>query len=99
VGPTAASLRWRWGWLADRVQDDAVGDLADGRRRACGPGRGPAGPGEVEVAGPGELGGHVREGAGQLARGERAARVVESRAASRALLKLIRPGSSPGGAA
>lgn len=96
------------------MQGDAVGDLADGldgvlaagvaagaaaAAALAGPGRGPAGPGGVEVAGPGELGGHVRESAGQLGRGERAARVVESRAASRAPLKLIRPGSSPGGAA
>jgi hypothetical protein len=46
-----------------------------------------------------ELGEQVAQGCVQASRGERAARVAESRAAWMARVKLIRLGSSPGGAA
>ncbi len=58
-----------------------------------------AGPLRDEVGGADQLRGEVGHGAGQSLRGERAARVAESRAASRVRLKLTRPGSSPDGAA
>lgn len=101
----AASLRFEW------VEDDRVVDgagralvvlaagVAVGAAAFAGAWRGSAGPVWDQVAGLGQLAGEVVEGVGQSCRGERAARVTESRAASRARLKLIRPGSSPVGVA
>ena len=64
-------------------------------------GSGCAAPGPVgqQVAGLDQVGCEVCQGAPQSGWGERAARVAESRAASRARLKLTRPGSRPVGAA
>jgi len=56
-------------------------------------------PGGDQVVWLDQLGGQVRDGAGQACGGERAPRVRESRAASKVRLKLTRPGSSPDGAA
>jgi hypothetical protein len=60
---------------------------------------GPSRPFGDQVGRIDQLRGEVGQGAGQDGRGERAARVAESRAASKARLKLTRPGSSPVGAA
>ena len=62
---------------------------------------GGAAPGPLggEVGGLAQLGEQVHQSFVQEPRGERAARVVESRAAVTARLKLIREGSRPGGAA
>ena len=65
----------------------------------AGAGGGPSGPVGDQVGGLDQLRGEVAQGAGQVFRGERAARVAESRAASKVRLKLTRPGSSPVGAA
>ena len=93
------------------VQDDGVADAADGSvgvlaagvavgaAAFSGSGCGAPGPGGDEVVFSGELGGQVGEGSGQPRGGERAAQVAESRAAWKARVKLIRPGSSPVGAA
>ena len=93
------------------MQDDGVRDGADGSvvvvaagvavgaAALAGAWCGASRPGGDQVGGFDQLGGQVREGPGQARRGERAARVAESRAASTARLKLRRPGSSPGGAA
>ena len=93
------------------MQDDGVSDGVDGAgvvlaagvavgaAALAGPGCGPWRPCGDQVVLVDELGGQVREGAGQCAGGERAALVTESRAASKARLKLTRPGSRPAGAA
>ena len=93
------------------MQDDRVADGADragvvvaagvavGAAAFAGAGGAPARPVGDQVARLGQLAGEVGEGAGQSGRGERAARVAESRAASTARLKLTRPGSRPVGAA
>ena len=95
----------------DRVRVDGVADDADGRGalRPSGvavgtaafssAGRAASWPCGDEVGGLDQLRAQVGQGAGQSRRGERAARVAESRAASAARLKLTRPGSRPGGAA
>jgi hypothetical protein len=95
----------------ERVQLDAVGDflgggavwgsagVAVGPAALAGPGCGAAGPGGVEVVGAGQPDADVDEDDRELLRGERAARVAQSRTASIALVKLIRPGSSSAGVA
>ena len=100
---------WLW---CELVDDDRVGHGADGSRVCWSAGvavvgaatlagaRGAAaGSVRDQVGGPGQLGGQVGDGAGQALWGERAARVTESRAASRVRVKLTRPGSRPAGTA
>src|SRR6266699_1025923 len=84
----------------ERVQDDGVGDGADGAvavlaagvavgaAALSGSGGAASRPGRDQVVWSGQLGGQVRDGAGQRRGGERAARVAESRAAWKARLKL-----------
>ncbi len=93
------------------MQFDAVGDflggggvwgsagVAGGAAAFAGAWAGAAGSGGVEVVGAGQPGADVDEDDRELLRGERAARVAQSRTASNALVKLIRPGSSSGGVA
>jgi hypothetical protein len=93
------------------VQDDLVGDglhggcvggasvVAVGAAAFALAGGCPARSQRGEVAGFAQLGEQVAQGYSQAPRGERAARVAESRAASMVRLKLIRLGSRPGGAA
>ena len=89
------------------MQDDPVGDglggwcvgwasvvAVGGAAFACS-GRCAAWSFRYEVGGFAELGGEVVYLAGEVSRGERTARVVLLRAASRARLKLIREGSRP----
>lgn len=90
---------------------NAVGDLLDsgvvggpagvavGAAAFAGAGAGTALAGGVEVVVAGQLPADVGQDDGELPRGERAARVAQSLAASMALVKLIRPGSNLGGAA
>ena len=93
------------------MQDDRVADGADragvvlaagvavGAAAFAGAGGGPSWPVGDQVGRLDQLLGEVGQGAGQCDWGERAARVTESRAASKARLKLTRPGSSPVGVA
>ena len=69
--------------------------VAGGAAAFAGAGAGAAGAPGDEVGRSAQLGVEVDQGGGQGLRGERAARVAESRAASKARLKLIREGSSP----
>lgn len=110
AGRAAMSLLLGLGWF-EGVEDDGVGDGADwcgvalaafvavGAAAFTGAGCGAAVAGGDQVGGFGQLRGEVGQGAGQVGWGERAARVVESWAAWKARLKLIRPGSSPAGVA
>ena len=84
---------------ADRAGIVLAAGVAVGAAALAGPGCGAPWPIGQQVARVDQLGGEVCQGAAQCGRGERAARVAESRAASKARLKLILPGSSPAGAA
>ncbi len=93
------------------MEFDAVGDFLDGggvfgpAGVAVGPAAlagawaGTAFAAGVEVVGARQPVADVGQGDGELLRGERAARVAQSRTASNVLVKLIRPGSNLGGAA